>query len=531
VRDDATLDISSGIRDSGPAGIPALTLLYHPDLARVGECARLGELLGGTSVPLSRLEPEFRHPGRAHGVALGDPFLSRRTVLELSPSGDDLRLVPGAPEMDVVVGGTPLTSERLIGADELARGVVLELQQRVALLLHTVGPDRPLEPRLGLIGDSETIERLRGDIVRVADVPVPVLLRGETGTGKELVARAIHQASARADRPCVCVNMAAIPQTTAASELFGHTRGAFTGAVKDHRGFFSRAHGGTLLLDEIGETPLDVQVMLLRVLETGEIHPVGGHKAEKVDVRLLAATDANLEQAILQGRFREALLHRLSGYQLRIPPLRERRDDFGRLFVHFLGEELAAVGQADRLTSDPSQKRPWMKATLVARLARYDWPGNVRQLRNAVRQLVISSRGESEARIDPVLEKILSATPSPEDARPGSSSRPSRDASPERSRPSRRKPSDISEQLLIQSLRENKWRTGATAAQLGISRTSLYALIGKSKLIRKASDIPEAELVACRDECKGDLAAMAATLEASDRGIQLRMKALGLLKD
>lgn len=532
-RDDATLDISSGIHESGPVGVPGLTLLYHPDLTRVGECARLSELLGDRSVSLSRLEPVFSHPGRAQGAALADPFLSRRPVLSLSSSQEGLRLVCGAPDMEISCDGVPLVDERVLVDAEIDRGVVLEIQQRIVTLLHRAGPQRPVEPRLGLVGDSMALEDLRGNVVRVADLPVPVLLRGETGTGKELVARAIHQASSRAERPCVCVNMAAIPASTAASELFGHTRGAFTGAVKDHRGYFSRAHGGTLLLDEIGETPLDVQVMLLRALETGEIHPVGGHKPEKVDVRLLAATDADLEKAIAQGRFREALFHRLGGYQIRIPSLRERRDDFGRLFLHFLREELAAVGEIERLAADPSGKRPWLKASLVARLARYDWPGNVRQLRNAVRQLVISSRGAAEARIDPVLERLLSTAPTreDEDERPQSGSRPPSDASAKRSKPLRRKPSEISEEMLVKSLRENRWRTGATATQLGISRTSLYALIGKSKLIRKASDISEAELRACYDECQGDLSAMAAKLEASDRGIQLRMKSLGLLRD
>src|SRR5262249_34932398 len=156
------------------------------------------------------------------------------------------------------------------------------------------------------------------------------------GTGKELVARAIHESGRRRGAVCLSVNMGAIPPSLATSELFGAVRGAYTGAVRDHLGYFQRAHGGTLFLDEIGETPPEVQVMLLRVLEPGEVQRVGSPQTQKVDVRLIAATDADLERALHEGRFRAPLLHRLSGYEIYIPPLRERRDDFGRLLFHFL---------------------------------------------------------------------------------------------------------------------------------------------------------------------------------------------------
>src|SRR6185436_13729067 len=185
-------------------------------------------------------------------------------------------------------------------------------------------------------------------------------LRGETGTGKELLARAIHQASSRRAAPYFALNMAAIPASLAAAELFGAAKGAFTGADRRRVGYFGRAQGGTLFLDEIGELPADLQPLLLRVLENGEIQPVGGEETLRVDVRILAATDANLESAIEEGRFRAPLFHRLSGYELRLPSLRERRDDIGRLFIHFLRQELAALGEADRLADPGPEGRPWL---------------------------------------------------------------------------------------------------------------------------------------------------------------------------
>src|SRR5262249_8032126 len=177
------------------------------------------------------------------------------------------------------------------------------------------------------------------------------------------------------------INRAALPSSTAASELFGHSRGAFTGATHDHDGMFVRAHGGTLFLDEVGETPYDIQPALLRVLETGEVTPLGSSKSQMVDVRLGAATDADLELQISESGLREALFHRLAGYQLLVPPLRERRDDIGRLLLQFLRDELDSTGDLKRLLDQTDA--PWLPASLVARLVRYSWPGNVRQLRNA----------------------------------------------------------------------------------------------------------------------------------------------------
>jgi two-component system nitrogen regulation response regulator GlnG len=397
-------------RQRNRARIPALTVLYHPDLSRAGEQVRLSGLLRGEEVPVSRTAPDFVVPGiREGGRPLGDPYLSRTPWrLRRDAESGGVRLVCGDCRTRIAADGAEVVDQHDIPPEALRRGIVLELADRVVLLLHEVPEIAPSAPvYTELIGENEGMLRLRNEIRRVADLDVPVLIRGETGTGKELVARAIHAASRRHGPPCLCVNMGAIAPSLAAAELFGTVRGAFTGAVHDQPGYFQRADGGTLFLDEIGEAPLEIQVMLLRVLETGEVQRVGSAAPQKVDVRLLAATDADLEQAIEDGRFRAPLLHRLAGYEIAVPALRERRDDFGRLFVHFLRQELSATGEERRLRPPAGTAAPWLPASIVARLARHDWPGNVRQLRNAVRQIAIDSRRSDALQVGPQIERLL----------------------------------------------------------------------------------------------------------------------------
>jgi two-component system, NtrC family, nitrogen regulation response regulator GlnG len=531
--------------------IPVLTILYHPDLSRIGERAFLPDLAAGRSVPLSRSGPEFLGSGSGSGsdTAAGRPLSDlhvSRSPLHLVPgnAAGAVRLLVGESRTRVAAEGEPVQDARDFSAGEVQRGVVLELAERIVLLLHEaaeaqVHAGSPALP--GLIGENEGIQRLRNEIWRVADLDLPVLIRGETGTGKELVARAIHETSRRRAAVCISVNMGAVPPTLASSELFGVVRGAYTGAVRDQPGYFQRAHGGTLFLDEVGETPLDVQVMLLRVLETGEVQRVGSPAAQKVDVRLITATDADLEAAIAEGRFRAPLLHRLTGYEMWLPPLRERRDDFGRLLLHFLRQELAAVGEEHRLATPATPGNtaaPWLPASLVARLARHDWPGNVRQLRNAVRQIVIDSRSFDSVQIGPQIERLLRD--------PG---RPSRPAAPASSHagfpagfptsgepPVRRKapagsyrpPADVPVEEILAALKANHWEVKSAASDLGISRPSLYVLMDKLPGIRKAVDLEQAEIQEAAGACRGDLDAMAERLEVSKRGLVQRMRQLGM---
>ena len=510
----------SGVRQPAQSPlIPGLTVLFHPDAGRIGERAPLFGLLDGRPQELSRSDPSFSASGK--GNPLGDPFLSRRPI-QIVPGAErgSLRILRGDSGTRLAVEGEPVHEEREVSAAELDRGAVLLLANRVVLLLSRLDPVAGILdlPRYGLVGESPPMIRLRQEIRRVADLDVPVLLRGETGTGKELAARALHEAGPRRRRAFLAVNMGAVPPTLAAAELFGAARGAFTGADQKRIGYFTRADGGTLFLDEIGETPAEVQVLLLRALDNREIQAVGGGDPQPVDVRLIAATDADLESAVAAGRFRAPLLHRLSGYEVFLPPLRDRREDFGRLFLHFLSQELEATGQTGRLTTAP-EARPWMPADLVARLAAYDWPGNVRQLRNVVRQLVIAGRDLPEVPVGPAIERLFQEAPS-------SSEVPR--ATPQPSRPAWRRPEDVREDELLAALRANRWRLQPTAAQLGISRSSLYDRIDRSPGIRKAVDLSQEEIEAAHARCQGDLDAMVEELEVSKRGLQRRMKSLGI---
>ena len=230
-----------------------------------------------------------------------------------------------------------------------------------------------------IIGRSAAMSQLMAQLMKVVDTRVTVLVEGETGTGKELVASAVHYRSRRRDKLFVAQNCAALPENLLESELFGHKRGAFTGATEDKKGLFDIANGGTLFLDEIGEIPMSLQSKLLRVLQEGEIRPVGSPRAYHVDVRIVAATNRNLDEEVRLGRFREDLYYRLKVFPLRVPPLRERRDDIPLLGGAFLKRYARELGKAVGGFSQQAMEL----------LVGYDWPGNVRELQNEVQRLVI----------------------------------------------------------------------------------------------------------------------------------------------
>ena len=528
------LETRSEIASRLPAGsflVPGLTVLYHPDLARVGERVLLPGLASGRQENLARAEPAFSRAGRNLLRPLGDPYLSRRPVV-LAPGAAPgaVRVLCGQTSTAVEVDGVPVAGERELTPEEVRRGAVLLLAGRVVLLFSWLDPLAGGDPtEFGLVGESPAMIELRREIRRVAALEVPVLLRGETGSGKELVARALHDAGPRARRPFLAVNMGAVPPTLAAAELFGAARGAYTGADRRRLGFFSRAQGGTLFLDEVGETPPEVQPLLLRALESGEVQPVGEEETFQVDVRVIAATDADLEAAVAANRFRAPLLHRLAAYEILLPPLRARREDFGRLLVHLLRQELAAVGAPGRLELAAPEARPWLPAALVARLALGSWPGNVRQLRNALRQLAVAGHDAEEVAISEArLERLLSgeAREEPESgARPALAPPPP----PARRRKVYRRADEVSDDELLAALQANRWRLKPTAAHLGIARTSLYDRIEKSPRIHKAADLSREEIERCSERCGGDLDTMVEILEVSKRGLQHRMKQLGFL--
>ena len=543
---------------AGP--VPALTIAAHPDPARVGERLLLDELLHGGEVALSRHAPMFRAVD--HGVAgdgaapLADPFVSRTPLRVLTGEGGRVRLVASPGGTALAIAGQDVVDVE-VGPLAPGHGVPLTLAERVVLVLHLVERDEPQADAMGMVGQGAGIRALRRAIAQVVDLQVPVLIRGETGTGKELVARALHQRGPRRDGPFVSVNLGAIPRELAAAELFGAVRGAYSGATRDRTGYFRAAAGGTLFLDEVGEAPPEVQVMLLRVLESHELYPVGSHEPVATDVRLIAATDADLDAQMEAGRFKAALLHRLAGHQLHLPPLRERPEDIGPLVHHFAREELAAIGDAERLALDARDPRaePWLPPAIATRLVRFRWPGNVRQLRNVTRQLVIGSRGRGQLVLDArltaeldggalpvavhaVTRAVPAARPAPSSA-PSSSSLPDTTAELRAARrtlqpgdtgevAARRRPSDVSEPEVLEALRAHGWDLKAAADALGIPRSSMYDVIDRCPNIRTAGDLSPAEIEACHAACDGDLDRMAARLEVSRRALQRRVKELGL---
>jgi DNA-binding NtrC family response regulator len=254
------------------------------------------------------------------------------------------------------------------------------------------------QPPEGLLGRTAAMLTVYKQIAHAADSIAPVLVCGESGTGKELVARAIHAHGSRALRPFVAINCAAVAETLLESELFGHVRGAFTGATSDRKGVFEQAHGGTVFLDEIGDTPPAMQVKLLRVLQDGEIRPVGASRATRVDARVVAATNADIDRAVADQRFREDLYYRLSVIVIRLPALRDRREDIPLLIDQFVGRAAARAGRQVALSPEA-----------VSALTGYNWPGNVRELENTIERLVVFSRGRIEVQDLP--DPVVAAPP------------------------------------------------------------------------------------------------------------------------
>jgi len=325
-------------------------------------------------------------------------------------------------------------------------------QQR--LELENVQLKGRIEKWYEIIGESPSMRSLKEQILVVGRSNSRVLITGENGTGKELIARSVHRASQRANKPFIAVNCAAIPETLIESELFGHEKGAFTGAVSVQRGKFEIADNGTLFLDEIGDMSLNTQAKVLRVLQEQEFQRVGGTRNIRVDVRLITATNKNLSDEIKKGAFREDLFYRINVIILNAPPLRERKEDIPLLAEHFLNEVIREQGLKDKRLTDQS----------IELMKGYDWPGNVRELRNLMERVAIMTAGD---RINPadlsiiagdqqqnVSTLINAGSGSLKDARAG-----------------------FERYFILEKLRENKWNITKTAEDLKIERSNLHRKI------------------------------------------------------
>ncbi len=513
---DAAQDADVDTFDTGHADVAGgqhedlgATVVAHPDPGMIGAFGLLQ--LSQGPVELSRLTPAFIRTDGARPVPLSDPHISRRPLILSSDEGE-LVIAQASPPVAAWVQGQSLIDERRFTPAEVDRGIVVRVSRQIAVFIHNHGFVPWSQGEFNLAGLSGSMHELRQQIRKVAQHEVPVLIQGESGVGKELVARALHEASPRSSGPYVPVNVAAIPASTAASELFGHVRGAFTGAATEHDGYFARANGGTLLLDEIGELSHDVQAMLLRALETGEVQRVGDRRTRKVSVRVIAATDRDIDSPQLAERLRAPLRHRLGGYTLRVPPLRHRKEDIPVLAMAFLQAE------HHHYSEGPGTHLP---CSAVERMLLYNWPGNVRELRNVVRRLAIDGLGRSDAEIHESLDHVLRVpatdTTQPDIALPGA-----RPHSPMAGQPLR--PKAIDDAMLVAALQRLNWQISPTARYLGIARSSLYALIDQCPVIRRAIDVPDDELQTALDRTGGDIDAAAAALQVSPRGLRLRVR-------
>lgn len=349
----------------------------------------------------------------------------------------------------------PLDTDRLL----VTLGRALELK---GLTDSIADLKSQVESRYEIIGTSYQVRRVLDRVERVAPTEARVLVTGENGTGKELVARAIHRLSSRSDKAFVEVNCAAIPSELIESALFGHMKGSFTGAVADREGKFEQAHGGTLFLDEIGDMSLEAQAKVLRVLEQGVLTRVGGSKSIEVDVRVIAATNKDLEQQIEVGAFREDLFYRLNVVPIQIPALRERREDVPMLISHF----------CERMANGQGVVPKRFSSSAVERLQGLPWPGNVRELRNTVERLLILS---TSPEVGPDDVDLLAS------GRSGSQSMAGEILGLETFVEFKE---SAERAYIVQKLRENEWNVAETARRIEMPRSNLYKKIERYGLVR-----------------------------------------------
>ncbi len=396
-------------------------------------------------------------------VILSDVVMPGRSGLELL---EDLKragvktpivLISGQANIEMAVKATKLGAldflEKPLSTEKLL--VTVENALRLSRLEDE---NRELRHRLGkheLVGSGPAMKKLCTQIDRVAASETRVCILGETGTGKELVARAIHEKSPRKEHPFITLNCAAVPAELIESELFGHEKGAFTGAAIRHLGKFEQADGGTLFLDEIGDMPVAMQAKLLRVLEEGEVERVGGDKPIKVNVRVVVATHRNLEDLVKQNAFRRDLFHRIYVFPLTLPPLRERPEDFPDLVAHF----------ARQVARQNAWKEKIFTEEAIGELRKYGWPGNVRELRNIVERLILLASDENVAAAD--VRLILPTSDSPSRGPSASSDGNSAGTLAERTEAFER-------EVMLAEIRRHNFHMTNVARALGLERSHLY---------------------------------------------------------
>jgi formate hydrogenlyase transcriptional activator len=408
------------------------------------------------------------YEGRAIGVVgLDSPLFTADTP----PTGDDIARLRAI----AAIAAAGVCHARSLEAVERERERLRQLLEQRRQMRDEIGHlrEQVRDARAwgSIVGQSATFQEVLSKVALVAPADSTVLLVGETGTGKEIVARALHDQSRRARNPFVAVNCAALPETLVESELFGYEKGAFTGALSRKAGKFEQADRGTMFLDEIGDLPAQAQAKLLRVLQEREVQRVGGLKPIPVNVRLVAATNQDLEACMGTGQFRADLFYRLSVFPIRLPPLRERREDIPLLVDYFLR----------RFAEQQHKRMPRLGADVLDRLTAYDWPGNVRELQNVVERAVILARG-------PVLEIDLFALRDLPPAPPPAAEPPPRE--PMRPSGTVVRFSDAERLAITRALELAGWRIsgrGGAAEALGLKPTTLHAKMKKLGIRRPTS--------------------------------------------
>ncbi|QFU75007.1 sigma-54-dependent Fis family transcriptional regulator [Halioglobus maricola] len=488
------------------------TIVYHPDLTRVGDYALIPR--SRAPIILGRETMGFRQVPGGRERYLDEPYLSRRALcIEFTAAGLHLQREPHASRCRV--DGAELDGDLLIDQEQLERGVAILLAHCVVLWL-AMGQEREAETEAldyGLVGSSSYTQSLRHQLAQVSGTDMDVLLRGATGTGKEVLARAIHASSNRSQRRMVTVNMAAIPASLAPAALFGANRGAYTGADKSRPGYFQQAAGGILFLDEIGDAPAEVQPQLLRALQEREIQAVGG-EVTKVELRVISATDADVDNKESGNGFNAALRHRLAALEIVLQPLSAHREDLGELLSYFLQQSFAGQGRERLLTGPENTARKvagW--ANFYYECLRCDWPGNIRQLQNACRQVAVASRTALVVPA-PLLDMFMQGA-----ARggPGVSEAPTVEQR-------LRQIADVTEEEFAKAMHEHECEVRPVARSLNVSRQAVYRKIASDERYRLAADISEDELRDALARCSGDAEKVARQLEISPSGLRARLR-------
>ncbi len=508
-RDEETLDPRESRRKTASAGndVVVLEVLFHPDLSRIGDRAVLGTAIDpalACALSIGRDQPLFADAtGSASGLA--DPCVSRhQLLLRWVPALASFAIEAPASARRVVRAFSPLGEDLGTAPLDAPTGAWLTIGDRIALRL-SVEPAGLGHLATGIVGSSRALADLRESCAAFARLDQAVLVSGPVGAGKERAARAIHLLGSRAAAPFVALNCAAVTEGLAESELFGHVRGAFSGASASRTGIFEAAQGGTVLLDEVGELGLPVQAKLLRVLQEKAVRPVGAAHERPVDVRVIAATHRDLASDVAAGRFRADLLSRLSALRLSVPPLAEHREDIPLLFTRAL-EQVAERTPDARLSAlfrHATDDAPPLPMALYLELLRRDYPHNVRELEAlAARVAAAVLRGEVPD------TSVLAAC----DA---GSSQPAADG--ERPNVDR----------MVKALAEHGHSLRRVAQSFGVSHSTVDRWMRELGLPR-ACDLDAATIEQALAASEGAVAAAARALSVSERGLVLRMRELGL---